>query len=62
MRTGQRMLLVLESQRRLGTEAYPPSLRRIAERRQLEVETPWSLRPQTIASLKEGAIVAARAK
>jgi len=32
----QRMLLVLESQRRLGTEAYPPLLRRIAELCELE--------------------------
>jgi len=32
----QRMLLVLEAQRRLGTEAYPPLLRRIAELCELE--------------------------
>jgi len=58
----QRMLLVLESQRRLGTEAYPPLLRRIAELCELEASNALVTKATNHSVFKERAIVAARAK
>ena len=58
----QRMLLVLESQRRLGTEAYPPLLRRIAELCELEASNALVTKATNHSVFKERAIVAARAR
>src|SRR5271166_5340722 len=47
----QRMLLVLESQRRLGTEAYPPLLRKIAELCELKASNALAARARNKPSL-----------
>ncbi len=58
----QRMLLVLESQRRLGTEAYPPLLRRIAELCELEASNTRVTKAASHSVFTERAIVAAKTK
>ncbi len=55
-----RLLLVLESQRRLGAEAYPPLLRRIAELCELNANDPIFTKAASHKSFTEGAIVVAR--
>jgi hypothetical protein len=58
----QRMLRVLESQRRLGTEAYPPLLRRIAELCELEASNTRVTKAASHSVFTGRAIVAAKAK
>ena len=53
----QRMLLVLEAQRRLGTEAYPPLLRRIAELCELEASNTRVTKAASHSVFTERAIV-----
>ncbi|MGA7496870.1 MAG: hypothetical protein WBX00_09090 [Isosphaeraceae bacterium] len=56
----RRLLLVLESQRRLGAEAYPPLLRRIAELCELNASEPQVIKAASHKAFTEAAIVAAR--
>ena len=58
----QRMLLVLKSQRRLGTEAYPPLLRRIAELCELEASNTRVTKAASHGGFTGRAIVAAKTK
>jgi hypothetical protein len=57
----QRMLLVLESQRRLGAEAYPPTLRRLAELCERNASDALVPRAAAHQILTDRAVVAAKA-
>jgi hypothetical protein len=57
-----RMLLVLEAQKRLGAEAYPPTLRRLAELCELNASDTRVTKAAGHKGLAEQAVVAAKAK
>jgi hypothetical protein len=56
-----RMLLVLEAQRRLGAEAYPPTLRRLAELCDVNASDTRVTKAAGLEALTGAAIVAAKA-
>jgi hypothetical protein len=57
-----RMLVVLEAQRRLGAEAYPPTLRRLAELCELNASDTRVTKAADRKAMADRAVVAAKAK